>query len=266
MKTEKFLDFAVKLALKAGKIQMRNYRKAHKVEWYDRQQFRTEVDMAIAKLVREEILNAFPHHNIISEKLPKKIGSKDFTWVADEIDGTGPYLMGTTDHFSFCIALCRGKTPILGAINAPKRGELYTAAAGLGAFCNGKKIHCNDTADINKVWMGIDPGKFDRQAYVPYIQRAMADDGIGCFLQSGCASVPLCLVANGTIDAYLATSLNPEDMAAAVVINREAGCSVTNLKGDRWQLGDSSILAANPVLHKKLSEFFGVLQKEGGAN
>jgi myo-inositol-1(or 4)-monophosphatase len=70
--------------------------------------------------------------------------------------------------------------------------------------------------------------------------------------------VCLALVASGGLDAYLATSLNPEDMAAAVVIIREAGGKVTNLKSFEWKLGDESILAANPELHKKLFEFFGL--------
>lgn len=253
-----YLEFAIELAKRAGAIQMENYHKAHSVEWYDRQQFRSEVDVAIAKLVREEIMREFPKHNIMSEELPEKIGSSDFTWVVDELDGTGPYLRGTTDHFSFSIALCFGKKPVLGIINAPKRKELFSAITRGGAVCNGKPIHINTTSDINKVWMGVDSGKFKRGAHLPYMSRALESDGISCPLQSGCASVPLCQVADGKIDAYLATSLNPEDVAAAVIINLEAGAKVTNLNGEKWQLGDCSILAANPILHQKLSEFFNI--------
>lgn len=270
MKTEKYyeyLPFAINLATEAGIIQMQNYHKAHKVEWYDRQQFRSEVDTVIGKMVREEIESAFPTHNIISEEVPEKIGDSDFTWVVDELDGTGPYLRGITDHFSFCIALCLGKKPILGVINIPKIKQLFLATDGMGAFVvetfGTKKVSVNKTSDINKVWMGIDSGKFSRTAHLPYMARALENDGISCPLQSGCASVPLCQVANGQIDAYLATSLNPEDMAAAVIINREAGAKVTNLKGEEWQLGDCSILAANPTLHHKLSEFFRINQKGG---
>ena len=75
-------------------------------------------------------------------------------------------------------------------------------------------------------------------------------------MQSACASVPLCLVAKGNLHAYLATSLLPWDMAAAVCIIREAGGRVTHLDGSDWKLGGRSILACNPELHGKLLEFF----------
>ncbi len=141
-------------------------------------------------------------------------------------------------------------------INAPLRKELYSAEIGKGAFLNGEPIHVSNTVEISKVLMGIDSGKFNRDAHLPFFKRAMAKDGITCPFCTGCASVCLALVASGGLDAYLATSLNPEDMAAAVVIIREAGGKVTELKGKEWQLGDASILAANPNLHKNLSEFF----------
>lgn len=254
--------FAVDLAEKACNIQMGYYNEIDlmkDVMWYDFQQFRTKVDIEIGEMVRKEIHKAFPAHNIHSEELADKITESPYTWVVDEIDGTGPYIRKTTDHFSFCIALCEENDPILGVVRAPKRNEVYTAIKGEGAFCNGIPIKCNTVTDIHHVWMGMDGGKRDRTRYLPYYVKAMSKEGVSCVLQSGCASVPLCLVASGNIEAYLADGLEPEDMAAAVVINREAGCKVTNLEGKPWRLGDESILTANPELHLKLSEFFGIM-------
>lgn len=253
--------FATELAEHACSIQMRYYNEIDlmkDVVWYDLQQFRTKVDIEIGEMVRKEIHKAFPEHNIHSEELADKITGSPYTWVIDEIDGTGPYIRKTTDHFSFCIALCKENDPILGVVQAPKRNEVYTAIKGEGAFCNGILIKCNTVTDINHVWMGLGGGKRNRMRVLPYYIKAMAQDGISCPLESGCASVPLCLVASGNIEAYLAIGLEPEDMAAAVVINREAGCKVTSLEGKPWRLGDESILTANPELHYKLSEFFGI--------
>lgn len=254
---EGFLSFAIRLARKAGAIQMKYLRQVE-AEWTSAHHFRTKADLEIADLVRDEIGKRFPDHRIYSEELPaKKTGSK-FMWVADELDGTGPYTLGLTDHFSFCLSLVCCKTPLLGVIFAPKRREMYAGIIGQGSFCNGKPIRVNSLAEIGKAWIGGDPGKFNRTAYIPYIKRAMQDDGISCFVQSGCASVPLALVASGRLNAYFATSLNPEDMCAAVAILRSAGAKVTNLEGAEWKFGDPSILAANPRLHKNLSKFFGI--------
>ncbi|MFA4872398.1 MAG: inositol monophosphatase family protein [Patescibacteria group bacterium] len=256
--TQEYLNFAAEFAKKAGEIVMEFRGRVKNVEWTARTHFRTEIDTKVGELVRREIGQRFPEHNIHSEEFEDKDAKSPYTWVIDELDGTIPYFRGTTDHFSVCISLCENGVPIIGVVNACGRGEMYTAEKGKGAFCNSEAIHVGDTTEVNHVIMGIDPGKFDRQAYVPFINRAMALDGISCFLQSGCASVPLCLVASGKYDAYLATSLNPEDMAAAVCIIREAGGKVTNLKGEEWKLGDASILAANPALHEKLSDFFKI--------
>ena len=78
-----------------------------------------------------------------------------------------------------------------------------------------------------------------------------------CPLCSGAAAVPLCLNASGKMNGYFALSLEPWDMAAAVVINREAGAKVTNIEGKEWDIYKHSVLTANPKLHEKL---FGLLK------
>lgn len=174
----------------------------------------------------------------------------------DSLDGTINFASGITDHFSFAAGLCEGRTPIVGVVNAPKRGELYSAEVGAGAFCNGKRIQVSELTDINNVLMVCDSGKFNRAAHVPYIDKLLGQNAVTCIFATGCATVPLCLVASGVMHAYLATSLAPEDMVAAVCIIREAGGKVTNRDGEEWKLGDPSILAANPAIHEKLVDFF----------
>ena len=254
-KGSEFLEFAVGVAQKAGKNIMQYHGPQLERDYTDKTHFKTLVDNKNDELARLEIAKRFPSHSILSEESAPHKGDSDLTWVVDGIDGTINFSTGYNDHFSFAIGLCRGNTPIVGVINAPKRGELYTAEVGKGAFCNSKKIQVSNLTDINKVLMGCDSGKYNRTAHLPYLEKLLGPNGITVPFMTACASVPLCLVASGVIHAYLATSLNPEDMAAAVVIIREAGGKVTNLKGTEWQLGDESILAANPELHQKLSDF-----------
>lgn len=254
MKTEiaEIVSFMISLAEKAGEIQIGSYGKSYKTEW-ERQHMRTEIDRMVGIMVREEVNKRYPSFAIMSEELPKKTGN-EMIFVVDEIDGTNPYFRRFSDYFAFSIGLCQGRVPFAGVVYAPKRDELYVGSEK-GAFLNSEPIQVGQTQDINKVWMTFCSGKDNRDSHLPYLKRAMADNGISGTVEFGCASVTLCLVACGRLDAFLGTSLEPEDMAGAVPILRAAGGKVTNLKGEEWQLGDKSIFVANPELHKKLFDF-----------
>ena len=252
--------FAIETAKEAGKIVMERYHQASELEWKIPTNFRTDADVEIDALIRDRILEAYPTHNIYSEEDADIVKESDFSWVVDPIDGTIPWLRGTTDHFSVCIALAKGKKPVLGVTYAPAREEMYFAVKGNGAYCNGERITTSDQTDINRILLGVDVGKertnFQRANIAKYFEKAYAPDGVTTCLSSACASVPLALTASGNYDAYMSLGLEPWDMAAGVIINREAGARVTNIKGKEWNLDDSSILVANPTLHKNLLDFF----------
>lgn len=254
----KDLEFAISVATEAGKIVAGFYERRMEQIWTSRSQFKTAADDASEALIRAMLRERYPDYNVWSEEGGKSNLGHRYTWVWDAVDGTIPMFFGLTDHFSVCGALCDDTTPILGVANAMKRGEMYTAEVGGGAYRNGKPIRVSEETKINQVVMGVDSGKYSRNAHIPYLARACGLGGIVTHLSSGCASVPLLLVASGNLHAYLATSLEAEDMAAAVPVIREAGGKVTNLRGEEWQLGDGSILAANPELHAQLGKFFEI--------
>lgn len=246
------LLFARELAVRAGGMLVRYRKQVLDRVYTSRTHFRTMADEEIDSMVIGEIKKRFPDHGIHSEESGTRAKCSPWCWVVDAVDGTINLWSGFTDHVAFCIALAYNGTPVLGVVNAALRGEFYWAASGKGAFCNEEPIRVSPLENIHQVLMCTDPGKHDRTACIPYLQKAHSPEGITCSMCTGCASVPLCLVASGVIHAYLATSLEPEDMAAAVIIIREAGGRVTNLRGEEWGLEDASILAANLVLHRRL--------------
>ncbi|MBI2596275.1 inositol monophosphatase [Candidatus Daviesbacteria bacterium] len=253
-----YKDFAVDLSLKAGELLMDNFEKMHRLEWKLRTNFKTEVDDLSDNLIREAIIKRFPSHNILSEEnIDRDMGSK-LNWVVDPLDGTLLYTSGINDHFSVCLSLAEGLNPVLGVIYAPKRNDLYVAFAKGGASKNNEPIQVAQNIDLNRTLMGIDFGKLNRTGDIKYLERLLSPDGITCNFSSGCASVPLALTAEGKMHAYMATSLEPWDMAAAVVIIREAGGIVTNLRNEQWTISDESILASNPILHNNLVQFLGI--------
>lgn len=248
-------NFAIQIAREAGALVLNNQGRGHEFEWTTLTNFRTRIDKDSDALIRQAIIRNFPQHNIISEEdAPRDVGST-FTWVADSLDGTLPWAFGLNDWFAVCIALVRHKDPILGVVFAPKRNELYVGVYGQGAYLNDQPISVSKETNINHVLLGVDPGKINRIASLSYIEKLRGPDGITCDFSGGCASVPLSFVAAGRLHGYLATSLDPWDMAAAVAVVRAGGGKATNLAGKEWNLDDSSILAANPILHGNIFNF-----------
>lgn len=247
-----FKEFAVQTALGAGKILMRHYGRRQRMSWKTLTNYKTAVDDESDLYIRREIKRKYPSHQIISEEFkPKKTGSK-YMWVEDPLDGTLPYSTQANDNFSVNIALCRGLTPIVGVTWMPKRNQLFVAELGRGATLNGVRIRVSKEKNPNHALLGGDLCRDIDPKYLVNYGRLLGKNGVVCQFAHGCASVPIALTAAGQIHGYWALKLLPWDMAPGVIINREAGARVTTIEGKEWQLGDPSILTANPALHAKL--------------
>ena len=249
---------ANEIAEEAGDRLTAYWRSSLRREYTSRNHFRTIADEDIDRMATAAIRNYFPDHGIHSEEGGTKHADSPWQWIVDSVDGTINLWSHFTDHVAFCISLAYEGTPVIGIVNAAVRGEYYCAYENGGAYCNGTPILVAETADMSQTLMCTDAGKHDRLANIPYLQKAHGENGVTISMSTGCASVPLALVASGVLHAYLATSLEPEDMAASVVLIREAGGVVTNLSGHPWNVGDASILAANPVLHAELCKLFEI--------
>lgn len=249
---EPYRDFAIRVAQQAGKLLMENYGEMQQRTWKSKTDFKTQVDDQSDAYIRQEIRRAYPSHNIWSEEERAQEQGSEWTWVIDPLDGTLPYASGISDHFSVSIALARGKQPVLGVICAPLRNALYVAEKGRGSFCNGKTITVGEVDLVNKALVGIDYGKGPRTRALPYLERLLGDNGVTYPMSLACSTVPLCLVAQGKLQAYLHHNAEPWDLAAGAIIVQEAGGKVTTLTGGAWDITQPSILAANPMLHGKL--------------
>lgn len=245
-------QFAIELAHDAGRIVMQHYGKIQQLEWKLSTNFKTAVDDEIDQLIRQRIAKYFPDHSIYSEELEPSKQRSAYSWVIDPLDGTLPYAYGISDHFGVSIALTRDSQPILGVYYAPARAELYVGQKEQRAWRNDAPVHVAELNDPNKALLGLDYGKVDRGAILSLQQKLLGPDGVSYTFAHGSAATSLALVAAGRLHGYLALKLEPWDMAAGVILIREAGGKVTDINGKEWELGDESILAANPALHAKL--------------
>ncbi len=260
---EKYLKFSIELARKVGRdILLRNYNAFQIRHYKSLTDFKTQVDDMADRFIRERIAQTFPDHNMFSEEGDDIKQGSQYTWVCDPLDGTVPYTKRISDGFSVSISLVKGKKPVVGAIYFPKREELFYAQDGKGAFCNGKRIHVSDETQVNRALIGFEVGKekapFHRTSSIPYLHKLMTEEGITYFFTHGSFTFTSSLASRGNLDAVLGIGQEPWDMAAAVVINREAGARVTNLENKKWTLDDNSVLIANPTLHKKFINFLNI--------
>lgn len=247
-----YLKVATEIARKAGDVLLRHYANIQVVEWKDHHHVKTKADDESDALIRREITERFPNHNIFSEELPDKDLGSEISWVEDPLDGTIPYSSGISDHWGVSIGVVIGRRPVVGVVHLPKRGQLFQAQEGMGAFMNGEKIRVSNVDDLQKALIGVEYGTTNRTAALPAMRRFLSLEGVTYPVTYGSAASALSLVAEGKLHGYYSAGLEPWDMVAAVILIREAGGKVTDAKGKEWELGDTSIIAANEKLHHQL--------------
>jgi myo-inositol-1(or 4)-monophosphatase len=221
----------------------------------------TAMDTACERMVREQLLAARPEDGIVGEEGDDVAGSSGVTWVVDPIDGTVNYLYGIP-QYAVCVAAVAGDPHdpgghevLAGCVHSPVLGETWTAVRGGGAFLttagrSRRPVHVRDGVDLGQVLLatgfGYQAGRRRHQAAV----IAQLLPRVRDIRRIGSASLDLCSVAAGRVDAYLERGLKPWDLAAAGLVAREAGALVTGL-GDA-PAGEDLVVAAAPGIHARL--------------
>ena len=190
--------------------------------------FVTDMDVEIQRRLTEQLSAILPEAVVVAEEQDQH-PEADLCWIIDPIDGTTNFITGF--RFScISVALVQGSKSILGVVYNPYADEMFYAAEGLGAFCNGVVITPSERpAERALVAMGTSPYHMEltdrtfraaRQAF-----EACAD-----IRRSGSAALDLCYVACGRIDGYFEYILSPWDYAAGSCIVREAGARVEGIE------------------------------------
>ncbi|MFJ6216339.1 inositol monophosphatase family protein [Streptomyces sp. NPDC092296] len=209
----------------------------------------TEMDTASERLVMGLISARRPDDGLLGEEGASRSGSSGVRWVVDPLDGTVNYLYGLPSWAVSIAAEVDGRA-VAGVVAVPARGETFHAVAGGGAYLNGRRIHCRPAPAPGQALVATGfnyvQSVRDHQAEVA---RALIPQ-VRDIRRGGAAAVDLCDVACGRLDAFYERGLQPWDMAAGVLIAREAGA----LSGGRPGQEPSGELAvtAVPGLHQPL--------------
>jgi myo-inositol-1(or 4)-monophosphatase len=217
----------------------------------------TEADRETEQLIRSAIKTARPDDGFFGEESGAEKGTSGITWVVDPIDGTVNFLYGIP-HYAVSIAVVEGEpdpltwTALAAVVVNPASGEIFTATAGGGAFLGDERICVAAAVDLSQslvaTGFAYDSGMRGRQGAVIQQLLPLVRD----IRRMGTASLDLCFVACGRVNAYFERALSPWDHAAGALIAREAGATVKGLGGAAP--GRDLILAAHPdlALHLEL--------------
>ena len=145
---------------------------------------------------------------------------------------------------------------VMGVVYNPILDELYCAVRGEGACCNGKPIHVStqDTLQQALIATGFPYSKVEQGADFDWVMNALHRmlPHISDIRRLGSAALDLCSVARGTMDGYYEIGLKPWDAAAGIIIAREAGAVVISIDGSPVHFDNTTVIAANPVLHTQI--------------
>ncbi len=207
----------------------------------------TESETAVVALIRRR----FPGHNFLAEENVYPRSDSAFTWIIDPLDGTNNFACGIP-IFCASVALRRGDEIVAGAVYDALRDELFSAAKGEGAFLNGRRIRVNRARTLEEALLitgfYYDRGRKMIEA-VEAIKRFQLKKVLGV-RRFGAAALDLSYVACGRAAGFWEFELSPWDFAAAMLLVREAGGTVTGLRGEEVPLDRRSfIVASNRTLH-----------------
>lgn len=250
---DNYFQIAKKIIEKASFLVLRKINKISKVS-FKKGHFNlvTNVDQEVEELILKEINSNFPNHSVIAEE--SGMHKKDFAyvWFIDPIDGTTNFAHG---YPCFCISIAFQKkgTIEFGLIKNPVTGELYSAIKDKGAKLNERKITVSKIRKLKDSLL-VTGFPYDRKTSKAnnlknFCNLTMRTQGVR---RDGAAAMDLCYVACGKLDGFWEIKLNPWDVAAGVLLVKEAGGRVTDFKGNDYDIFNDKIVATNGLIHWEL--------------
>jgi myo-inositol-1(or 4)-monophosphatase len=216
--------------------------------------FVSTADLHSERTLKTELMRARPGYGILLEEGGATEGSDPHhRWIVDPLDGTTNFLHGIP-HFAISIALERDGEIVAGIVYEPTRDEMFWAEKGIGAYLNDRRIRASARRHLADALIGTGiplGGRDDYPSYIATLSRVVAaTSGVR---RLGAAALDLAYVAAGRYDGFWEFGLRPWDIAAGLLLVREAGGFVSDLSGGQTMMTSGDVLAANGHLHLPLA-------------
>lgn len=254
---EPMLTMALRAARKAGEIIERALERVDLLEIEEKGQndFVSEVDRKSEQEIIYNLKKAYPTHGFRGEESGVTGDPEsDYQWIIDPLDGTTNFLHGIP-HFAVSIG-CMHKGQLLhGVVLDPVKREEFTASKGKGATLNGRRLRVSNRRSLEGalIGTGIPFSGFALEHMEPYLNcvREIAGQTAG-LRRPGAAALDLAYVAAGRYDGFWEMSLKPWDMAAGVLLIKEAGGMISDFKGGNDFMESGNVVCATPKVFKSL--------------
>ena len=234
------LNIMIKAAEKASKILIRDFGELEKlqVSLKGPSDFVTNSDKKVEKIIIEELTKSRKKFSILSEEIGEvKNSDKENCWIIDPIDGTTNFLHGIP-HFAISIALKTKEEIVSGLIFDPIKNEMFYADKNNGAYYNNQRIRVSKKKNLNECLFAT--GGKDTTKHNLNIRK------------SGSAALDMAYVGTGRYDGYFQKNLNIWDIAAGIIIVKEAGGKINNI--DHNDNDVVKVLAGSNSIYEKMLE------------
>jgi myo-inositol-1(or 4)-monophosphatase len=215
--------------------------------------FVTAADRRAEEILYAELSKARPNYGFFGEEGGSREGSdKSHRWIVDPLDGTTNFLHGIP-QFCISIALERDGTIVASLIYNPITDDLYMAERGKGAFLNDRRIRVAGRKGLADAVIACGlPHRGRGELELGLREVGALQDKVAGLRRFGAAALDLAFVAAGRIDGYWERNIKPWDVAAGLLMVREAGGFVTDLDGGDNMMAKGHIAAGNEAIHREL--------------
>ena len=245
--------------MKASKVLIRDFGEIEKLQVSEKGpgDFVTASDKRVEKIIINELNVENSKYSVLSEEIGELIGkNKEKRWIIDPIDGTTNFLNGLP-HFAISIAYEEKGEILSGIVFDPIKNEMFFAEKGQGAYLNNIRTRVSNKSDFKNSLLVTGGPRYTSnikdKVFKEYIE--LAKEVRPPIRKSGSAALDLTYVAAGRFDGSWQRELKYWDIAAGIIILKESGGFINNLRGDNYLQDKIDIVATNSKIHKELSAF-----------
>ena len=251
------INVMVKACRKASKVLIRDFGEIENLQVSTKGpgDFVTISDKKVEKILIDELIKARPNYSILSEEVGEIKNDLSFRWIIDPIDGTANFLHGIP-HFAISIALEHDKEIICGIVYDPIKDEMFIAEKGNGSYLNNQRIRVSARSKLKDciIFTGGPRHQFsDRETSLKEYKN-FASKVLIPIRKMGSASLDMASVACGRFDGFWQWELNYWDIAAGIVILKEAGGFIDTIENDKNFPLKRNIIASNSIIHQELTD------------
>jgi myo-inositol-1(or 4)-monophosphatase len=211
----------------------------------------TDADLASEEFLIRELGKLEPSVSFFSEEEGELVGSSDYCWVIDPLDGTTNFAYGLP-HFCISVALTYKKRPILGFVYEPVLDKMFFAQQGKGSFLDGSPLRVSQTKNMNEALLLFCIPRKDKGSSKLFEQVLRLSQKAFSIRLLGAAALDQSYVGAGHIDGMFFEKLSWWDVAAGSLIIQEAGGVVSDYTNNPLEIGFNSLVAGNPWIHEQL--------------